>query len=153
MSDAQAVMIHSKNTQDLLGRILASKTLSGGVNVPELHSVLLLSADTGSMISYCTSLDIKDNDVVNNLKIMGLLIKDKYFSDENKHCEKGYAISETQSIYTYEVENLHCCATRLEDSDLLYVFLAQKEFPYGLLVMKMKASLKSLDQLIGYKLG
>lgn len=153
--DGQAVMIHSKNTQELLTRVLAGKKLKDGLSIPELHSVLLLSATTGSMISYSTSLDMKDNDAVNNLKIMGLLIKDKFVSDENKQCEKGYLVDgETQQrIYTYEVEDLHCCGTRLPDSDILFVFLARREFPYGLLVMKMKASLNSFKQLSGYKLG
>lgn len=149
---SEAVMIHSKNTQELLERVLAGKD-AGAVDVPELHSALLLSALTGSMISYSTALDMKNNDAVNNLKIMGLLIKDKFVSDQNKQCAKGYTVGNDQRIYTYEVENLHCCATRLPDSDILFVFLAKKDFPYGLLVLKMKASLNSLKQLSGYKLG
>ena len=151
-------MIHSRNVQALLDGMLGGcDVLEGTVPVPALHSVALLSADTGSIISFSKQHDLEhgpaEHDSLNNLRIMALLVKDKFSSDEKKSCEKGYDLDGGHRAYTYDVEDLNASVTMIPDSDLLLMLLAHRDFPYGLLNMKLKACVKSFAQLYGYRLG
>ena len=56
-------------------------------------------------------------------------------------------------IYTYEIEDLHTCIAQIPQSDLLLLLIADSKFPYGLLVMKMRATLRAFKEMFSYKLG
>ena len=56
-------------------------------------------------------------------------------------------------IYTYEIEDLHTCIAQIPQSDLLLLLIADSKFPYGLLVMKMRATLRAFKDMFNYKLG
>lgn len=56
-------------------------------------------------------------------------------------------------IYTYEIEDLHTCIAQIPQSDLLLLLIADSKFPYGLLVMKMRATLRAFREMFNYKLG
>lgn len=92
--------------------------------------------------------------------MMSLLIRDKWNEDEQQEllpARYDYTITvqeepTTTHIYTYEIEDLHACVAQIPQSDLLLLFIADSNFPYGLLVMKIKGALEAFRDMYGYKL-
>ncbi|CCC71812.1 hypothetical protein NCAS_0I01440 [Naumovozyma castellii] len=111
-------MIHSANVKAVLEITLKPidiKTLP--YKSPSLQSSLLLSNINGSILSYATSSDANQSNLttqatsLSNLKMMSLLIKDKWFEDEREYYtqlrEKGTNIaSKSSNCYSYEVPSL-----------------------------------------------
>ena len=102
-----------------------------------------------------------DSHSVNNLKMMSLLIRDKWSEDQAQTDDRPasnrykYELDNTglnTNIYTYEIEDLHACVAQIPQSDLLLLFIAGASYPYGLLVLKMKKSLLAFQDMYGYKL-
>ncbi|EDO17029.1 hypothetical protein Kpol_1065p46 [Vanderwaltozyma polyspora DSM 70294] len=166
-------MLNSDNIRKVLSHTLEPVSIpSISYNSLYLQSSVLLSSSNGGVLSFATLLDSTngngDPHALNNLKMMGLLIRDKWSEDETapeeqntNSCyiytipkESDQDVDESQStrIYTYEIEELHACVAQIPKSDLLLLFIADKQYPYGLLVMKMKNILLSLKSLYGYTL-
>ncbi|GAV55900.1 hypothetical protein ZYGR_0AZ00710 [Zygosaccharomyces rouxii] len=128
-----------------------------------LQSSILLSATNGTVLSYAASQSSASSEMhsVNNLKMMGLLIRDKWSEDEQEQrLQSRYTHSitvdketVTTNIYTYEIEDLHACTAQIPQSGLLLLFIADVAFPYGLLVMKMKGALEAFKDMYGYQLS
>ncbi|CCD22910.1 Slm4p NDAI_0A07560 [Naumovozyma dairenensis CBS 421] len=221
-------MIHADNIRQVLEATLKPiKIRTLPIETPCLKSSLLLSALNGAIMAYANADtdsgaifkddedDTQDTDeetqnttsqatTMNNLKMMSLLIKDKWSEDEkNPEAQTTnscyiYDLKEKQNkdenitdqqekveqhqttdggsslqkptplptvegnvndksssirIYTYAVEDLHACVTEIPRSDLLLLFIADNSYPYGLLVLKMKALVSAVTDLYGYKLG
>ncbi|SCU89178.1 LAME_0E02476g1_1 [Lachancea meyersii CBS 8951] len=156
-------MLHGKNIQRLLKETLGAVSTMGSENEP-LYSSILLSGINGSIISYANSdgTPTSYNKSGNNLKMMALLIRDKWNEDEQDAnarktascytCELADG-SESTHIYTYELEDLHACVAQIPRSDLLLLFVASGKYPYGLEVLKMKSGLKAFSGMYGYKLN
>lgn len=90
---------------------------------------------------------------------MALLIRDKWNEDERDteeqathSCYNFKIEEESTKIYTYELEDLHACVAQIPRSSLLLLFIADAEYPYGLLVMKIKKALVAFRDMYGYKL-
>ncbi|CAI4058674.1 hypothetical protein N7582_001166 [Saccharomyces uvarum] len=161
------VMLHFENVKVFLENTLKSYDLSSiDFKTSHLQSSILLTATNGGILSYATSdssvpkNSINEINSVNNLKMMSLLIKDKWSEDENdpgeqstKSCYPVEIDSFKINIYTYEMEDLHACVGQIPNSDLLLLFLADNTFPYGLLVVKIEKALRELTDLYGYRLG
>lgn len=128
-----------------------------------LQSSILLSATNGAVLSYAASTSSTSNEMhsINNLKMMGLLVRDKWSEDEQEQrLQSRYTHSvtldketATTNIYAYEIEDLHACTAQIPQSSLLLLFIADVEFPYGLLVMKMKGALEAFKDMYGYQLS
>ena len=161
------VMLHAKNVKGFLENTLKPYDLhSVDFKTSSLQSSMILIATNGGILSYATSNnDVPKNSIneinsVNNLKMMSLLIKDKWSEDENdteeQHSNSCYPVeidSFKTKIYTYEMEDLHTCVAQIPNSDLLLLFIAEGSFPYGLLVIKIERAMRELTDLFGYKLG
>lgn len=152
-------MLHSKNIRNVLRNTLSavdSLTTTTG----NLQSAILLSAVNGSIISYVNGEERLPNynSSVNNLRMMALLIKDKWSEDEEESSmdeDIRYVYNfegETTRIYTYELEDLHTCVAQIPRSDLLLLLIGGSQYPHGLLVLKMKYTLQAFSQMHGYKL-
>lgn len=128
-----------------------------------LQSSVLLATTNGAILAFATSTPTSPNEShsMNNLKMMSLLIRDKWNEDEEEQVsptrydytvtiEKG--TTATTHIYTYEIEDLHACVAQIPQSDLLLLFIADADFPYGLLVMKIKGAMEAFRDMYGYKL-
>lgn len=160
-------MLNSNNVKVFLENTLKPYDLhSVDFKTTSLQSSILLTATNGGILSYATSnSDVLKNSIneinsVNNLKMMTLLIKDKWSEDENDTADQTsnscYPIeidSFKTKIYTYEMENLHACVAQIPNSDLLLLFIADGTFPYGLLVFKIERAMRELTDLFGYRLG
>ncbi|EJS44805.1 YBR077C [Saccharomyces arboricola H-6] len=161
------VMLHSKNVKVFLENTLKPYDLhSVDFKTSSLQSSILLTATNGGIMSFATSnSDVPKNSIneinsVNNLKMMSLLVKDKWSEDENNTVEQPtnscYPVeieSFKTKIYTYEMEDLHACVAQIPNSDLLLLFIAESTFPYGLLVIKIERAIRELSDLFGYRLG
>lgn len=168
-------MLNSDNIKHVLSNTLEPVSIDSiSFNSSVLQSSVLLSSSNGAVLSYVTSNKMNSginsySHTINNLKMMSLLIKDKWSDDEanteeqtTSSCYNYIIPSENDNsgtedrlntrIYTYEIEDLHACVAQLPKSDILLLFIAEKQFPYGLLVMKMKNALLSFSSLYGYKL-
>lgn len=173
------MIIQSKNVKTLLETLLAPVSIDSiAFKTSPLQSSILLASSNGSVLSFSnSSLDTNQNETrsVNNLKMMSLLIRDKWSEDENENedqpknangsadsvtnnrykyeikTEKGETL--TTTIYTYEIEDLHACVSQVPQSDLLLLFIADASYPYGLLAIKMKKALIAFKDMYGYKLG
>lgn len=163
-------MLYSGHIKKLLDRIL--EPVKTPLSTYELQSAVLLSAKTGSIISFASNSPQKpiNNDSINNLKMMALLIREKWLEDEQdpdaQSTKSCYTISiepntsetnqilqpYTTHIYTCGLEDLHTCVAQVPDSDLLLLFIANSSVPYGLLVIKMKNVLPAFRDIFGYKL-
>ncbi|CCK72308.1 Slm4p KNAG_0J02270 [Huiozyma naganishii CBS 8797] len=160
-------MINSKNLKNLLSNTLAPVELeSVPFSTDSLQSAALISVANGAIISYANTAQPGDSvSSLNNLKMMCLLCKDKWSEDEadlqsqSTKCCYRYQWQLDQGkpyetrIYTYEIEELRVCLAHLPESDLILVLFATQEYPYGLLVLKLKNCLKSFQNIYGYKLG
>ncbi|CAB4256843.1 similar to Saccharomyces cerevisiae YBR077C SLM4 Component of the EGO complex [Maudiozyma barnettii] len=151
-------MIHEAYIEDLLHQTL--KPFATDSQQLQIQSAILLSTKNGSVLSYSTNLNLlDDSNTTNNetsLKLMTLLCKDKWDENENDEPEPHYIFkwdSYETRIYNYEIENLHAAITKIPNSDLLLLLIADPSFPYGLLTLKMKYLLKSCNSLINYKLN
>lgn len=156
-------MINSKAVTQLLCELSKPVTLTAvKFQTEPLHSAVVVSSLNGALLSYF--IYNQEDSSLNNLKMMSLLCKDKWSEDEQDlkkqqtsscYSYEWHADSTTYAtrIYTYEIEELHVCLTRLPESDLLVIFFADRQYPYGLLVMKMKASLEAFANLSGYKMS
>ncbi|CEP62831.1 Slm4p LALA0_S06e04830g [Lachancea lanzarotensis] len=158
-------MLQGKNIQDVLQKTLKAVSTIGSDH-GSLYSSILLSGINGSIISYANSDETPSsyNKSGNNLKMMALLIRDKWSEDQsdqsaqktsscyNVELDDGSAAASTH-IYTYELEDLHACVAQIPRSDLLLLFVAGGEYPYGLEVLKMKFALKSFSSMHDYKLN
>ncbi|CAI4055364.1 hypothetical protein SKDZ_02G1810 [Saccharomyces kudriavzevii ZP591] len=161
------VMLHSKNVKVFLESTLKPYDLhSVDFKTSSLQSSILITATNGGILSYATSKsDVSKNSIneinsVNNLKMMSLLIKDKWSEDEKDSAEQitnsCYPVeidSYKTRIYTYEMEDLHACVAQVPNSDLLLLFIADSTFPYGLLAIKIENAMRELTDLFGYRLG
>ncbi|SCU83501.1 LAFA_0D03972g1_1 [Lachancea sp. 'fantastica'] len=156
-------MLQGKNIQDVLQKTLKPVSTIGSDHGP-LYSSILLSGINGSIISYANSEETPTsyNKSGNNLKMMALLIRDKWNEDQSDQSAQKtsscYAWeldngSASTHIYTYELEDLHACVAQIPRSDLLLLFVAGGEYPYGLEVLKMKFALKSFSSMYDYKLN
>lgn len=153
-------MFHSRNVKKLLEKtILPIETIDGSSY--SIQSTVLLSCKTGSIISYVNSPKNHPtyNNSLNNIRMMALLIKDKWSEDESDVEEQNTFSCYHESydnistrIYTYELEDLHTCVSQIPDSELLLLFIGESTYPYGLLAMKMKIALRSFTDIYGYKL-
>lgn len=160
------MIIQSRNVKLLLDALLKPvniDTISFTTN--PLQSSVLLASTNGSVISFSNSDSASDDThSVNNLKMMSLLIRDKWSEDQAQLDERpasnryNYSLDPQDpalltNIYTYEIEDLHACVAQIPQSDLLLLFIADIGYPYGLLVMKMEKSLLAFKDMYGYKLG
>lgn len=156
-------MIDATNVYNVLEQTLGPVSLGDDNTKVSLQSSVLLSALNGSILSYATNLSSSNDDdinSINNLKMMTLLCKDKWTENENDSPEPHYTFKMVNNnenlvtnLYNYEIENLHTCIAQIPNSDLLLLFIANSNFPYGLLSLKMKFTLNSCKNLISYKLG
>lgn len=157
------MIIQSRNVKTLLDTLLKPveiKPISFTLN--PLQSSVLLASTNGSVISFSNSSSVNgDSHSVNNLKMMSLLIRDKWSEDQAQTDDRPasnlykYELNNTglnTNIYTYEIEDLHACVAQIPQSDLLLLFIADASYPYGLLVLKMKKSLLAFQDMYGYKL-
>lgn len=97
--------------------------------------------------------------------MMCLLCKDRWSEDEQdldqqstKCCYRyQWQVNNGKSyetrIYSYEIEEMHVVVAHIPESDLIILFIANKDYPYGLLILKMKHAINSIDNLYGYKLS
>lgn len=178
--ECATMIIQSGNVKELLETLLKPVSLDYiSFKSNALQSSALLAKSNGSVLSFSNSGPTDEIHVVNNLKMMSLLIRDKWSEDEtdkqeqlntpngsahpassntNDNCYK-YDLSSktgetlTTNIYTYEIEDLHACVCQIPQSDLLLLFIADNSFPYGLLALKMQKALEAFSDLYGYKLG
>lgn len=159
-------MLNSQKIKELLQHFLKPISLNEPISfkTPPLQSVVLISSINGAIISYANT-DETANTSVNNLKMICLLCKDRWSEDESNLEEQSTKCCyryqwqvdngkpyETR-IYTYEIEELHVVISHIPESDLILLFTAGKDFPYGLMVLKMKNLLQSINNLYGYKLS
>lgn len=156
------IMLHGKNIHHLLELTLSPVQTVVAEHEP-LFSSLLVSCTNGSIISYANSdtAPTTYNNSSNNLKMMALLVRDKWNEDQQDpsaqathscyQCEAEDG--EVTRVYTYELEDLHACVAQIPRSDLLLLFIASSDYPYGLLVKKMKAALQAFSSMYGYKLN
>lgn len=173
------MIIQSKNVKALLETLLAPVSIDAiSFKTNPLQSSILLASSNGSVLSFAnSSLDTNQNETrsVNNLKMMSLLIRDKWSEDEKENEDQPKNVNATTNsetnnrynyeinteknetlittIYTYEIEDLHACVSQVPQSDLLLLFIADASYPYGLLVIKMKKALIAFNDMYGYKLG
>lgn len=164
------MIIQSRNVRKVLEALLKPVNIDViSFKTRPLQSAILLASTNGSVISFATSNDTKqDNYSVNNLKMMSLLIRDKWSADESQVTDRSspgetnyskYTIESNDNksistdIYTYEIEDLHACVAQLPQSELLLLFIADADYPYGLLVLKMQKALHAFKDMYGYKLG
>lgn len=169
-ADHQTTMIiQSRNVRELLQTLLKPVNIDSiQFKTNPLQSAVLLASTNGSVISFANSDDSKqDNHSINNLKMMSLLIRDKWFVDESQtsdqasHSETCYRYkiepkdgdSLFTDIHTYEIEDLHACVAQIPQSELLLLFIAETGYPYGLLKLKMQKALLAFQDMYGYKLG
>ncbi|CCE65702.1 hypothetical protein TPHA_0M01270 [Tetrapisispora phaffii CBS 4417] len=174
-------MLNSKNIKEVLESTLDSIAIPLiSYESNKLQSSALVSGTTGSVLSFAMSntdengFGSSDAHSVNNVKVMSLLVKEKWVDDENtpseqtttscytyeipKAATQGFGMdSDTTEplitrVYIYELERLRACVAQLPKSDILLLFIASNEYPYGLLVKKMKASILSFRSLFEYKL-
>lgn len=174
------MIIQSQNVMDLLQKLLRPVSIDCvSFQSKPLQSAALLSKLNGSVLSFSTSAPTTEIHSINNLKMMSLLIRDKWAEDELvkqeqvdttnghatwppsniKNCyqyetpstEGGEPL--TTNIYTYEIEELHACVCQLPRSDLLLLFIAEASFPFGLLALKMQKAVTPFQGLHGYQLG
>lgn len=163
----ETMVIQSRNVRELLQTLLKPVHIDAvSFKTSPLQSAVLLASTNGSVISFASS-DKQDNHSVNNLKMMSLLIRDKWAVDESlanersspaetryRHkieTEEGEALF--SDIYTYEIEDLHACVAQIPQSELLLLFIAETGYPYGLLKLKMQKALLAFKDMYGYKLG
>lgn len=156
-------MINSKAITQLLTELSKPVTLTSvKFQTETLQSAVVVSSINGAILSYF--INDQNDKSLNNLKMMSLLCKDKWSEDEQDLSQQQttscysheWQIMDAEfktRIYTYEIEELHVCLTHLPESDLIVIFFADTQYPYGLLVMKMKTSLESFASLYGYKLS
>ncbi|SCU99763.1 LAMI_0G00650g1_1 [Lachancea mirantina] len=153
-------MLHGRHIKSLLTETLNPVQTQHSIQ-EALHSSLLISSDNGAIISYANTepSSVGYNSSINNLKMMALLIKDKWSEDERDvseqttECCYTYDLErETTRIYTYELEDLHSCVAQLPRSNLLLLFIANPNYPYGLMVLKMKYAIGAFKDMFGYKL-
>ncbi|CDF91579.1 related to SLM4-Protein with putative role in actin cytoskeleton organization [Zygosaccharomyces bailii ISA1307] len=157
------MIIQSKNVKALLHA--TTKPVHIGYlsyDSEPLQSSVLLAATNGAILSFVTSKPSTPSEThsLNNLKMMSLLIRDKWNEDEQQELLRArydYTITvheepTTTHIYTYEIEDLHACVAQIPQSDLLLLFIADSNFAYGLLVMKIKGALEAFRDMYGYKL-
>ncbi|AMD22383.1 HGR044Wp [Eremothecium sinecaudum] len=163
-------MLHSGNLKQVLRRSL--EPIKTPVSTYQIQSAVLLSAKTGSIVSFAgnDSNKTSNKENLNHLKMMALLIREKWAEDEQdpsaqatKSCypttiptssekQDGAVQSYTSRIYTCGLEDLHTCVAQIPGSDLLLLFIGDSAFPHGLLVMKMKNTLGAFKDVYGYKL-
>ncbi|SCU97428.1 LADA_0H06238g1_1 [Lachancea dasiensis] len=162
-------MLHGQNIHKLLTQTLRSVQTLTSDREEVLYSSILLSGLNGSIISYANREDTPAsyNKSTNNLKMMSLLIRDKWNEDQMDPSAQSTSScytcelrtdpedgnSEATHIYTYEIEDLHACVAQIPRSDLLLLFIGSGQYPYGLEVLKMKAALEGLASMQGYKLN
>ncbi|QLL32199.1 hypothetical protein HG536_0C03670 [Torulaspora globosa] len=167
--DAVTMVIQSRNVRELLQTLLKPVRIDAvSFTTSPLQSAVLLASTNGSVISFASSDTTKqDNHSVNNLKMMSLLIRDKWSVDESLANDRSSPV-ETRyrhkieseedgklfsDIYTYEIEDLHACVAQIPQSELLLLFIAETGYPYGLLKLKMQKALLAFKDMYGYKLG
>lgn len=157
------MIIQSRNVKTLLDTLLKPVEIEPiSFTTNPLQSSVLLASTNGSVISFSNSSSVNgDSHSVNNLKMMSLLIRDKWSEDQAQTDDRPasnrykYELDNTglnTNIYTYEIEDLHACVAQIPQSDLLLLFIAGASYPYGLLVLKMKKSLLAFQDMYGYKL-
>lgn len=158
-------MLNSQKIKELLHNVMEPVVLNSPVSfkTSPLDSGALISSINGAIISYDISDETKTS--INNLKMMCLLCKDRWSEDEShidqqstKCCYKyQWQIANGKNyetrIYTYEIEELHVAVGHLPESDLILLLISGKEYPYGLMILKMKHALQSFENLYGYKLS
>lgn len=164
---APEMIIQSRNVKALLDELLNPVSIEPiSFKTRPLQSSVLLASTNGSMLSFSNS-ESSDGDSysVNNLKMMSLLIRDKWSEDQTKPVDFPATNRYKQeltlpdnttlstNIFTYEIEDLHACVAQIPQSDLLLLFIADASYPYGLLALKMKKSLFAFQDMYGYKLG
>ncbi|QLQ80456.1 hypothetical protein HG537_0D04560 [Torulaspora globosa] len=158
------MVIQSRNVRELLHTLLKPVHIDAvSFTTSPLQSAVLLASTNGSVISFASSDTTKqDNHSVNNLKMMSLLIRDKWAVDESLVGEQTRYRHKIESqdnenlfsdIYTYEIEDLHACVAQIPQSELLLLFIAETGYPYGLLKLKMQNALLAFKDMYGYKLG
>lgn len=159
-------MLNSLKIQALLQHFLKPVSLDEPISfkTSPLQSVVLISSLNGAIISYANS--DESNTSINNLKMVCLLCKDRWSEDESNLEEQSTKCCyryqwqvnngkpyETR-IYTYEIEEMHVVIAHIPESDLIVLFTANKDdFPYGLMVLKMKHTLQAISNLYGYRLS
>ncbi|SCV01732.1 LANO_0F13256g1_1 [Lachancea nothofagi CBS 11611] len=156
-------MLHGKNIHSLLQETLRPvHTLTSDHEA--LYSSIIVSGINGSIISYANSevTPATYNKSSNNLKMMALLIRDKWNEDQLDsgaqttsscyRCELAEGMESTY-IYTYELEDLHACVAQIPRSDLLLLFIASDQYPFGLEVLKLKSAINAFSSMYGYKLN
>ncbi|AAS54287.2 AGL204Cp [Eremothecium gossypii ATCC 10895] len=162
-------MLQSRSIKRLLQQTL--EPTATPLSTYQLQSTVLLSSKTGSIVSFVSANPAHptSGDALNNLKMMALLIKEKWSEDEHdpqaqatKSCyhvtvparddAAAAAAPLTTRIYTCELEDLHTCVAQIPGSDLLLLFIADSLFPHGMLVLKMKSLLSAFSEVYGYKL-
>lgn len=155
-------MLHGNNIRRLLEETLSAvQTIVS--DHESLYSSLLVSCTNGSIISYANSESTPPtyNSSYNNLKMMGLLVRDKWNEDQQDASAQStrscynYEIDGAQNttrIYAYELEDLHACVAQIPRSNLILLFIASGTYPHGLQVLKMKRALTAFSAMYGYKL-
>lgn len=159
-------MLNSQKIQALLQHFLRPVSIEDPISfkTSSLQSVVLISSLNGAIISYANS--DESNTSISNLKMVCLLCKDRWSEDESNPEEQStkccyhyqWQMNSGRTyktrIYTYEIEDMHVVMAYIPESDLIVLFTANKDdFPYGLMVLKMKQSLQSISNLYGYKLS
>lgn len=158
------MIIQSQNVKALLETTLKPVHIGYlSFDSDPLQSSILLAATNGALLSFAISNSSVPNAMhsTNNLKMMSLLIRDKWSEDEQEQRLQSHHFHSividnetwTTNIYTYEIEDLHACTAQIPQSELLLLFIADVGFPYGLLVMKMKGALEAFRDMYGYKLA
>ncbi|KAG0677224.1 hypothetical protein C6P41_000745 [Kluyveromyces marxianus] len=137
-------MLLSENIKGLLQETIKDAPLLEGKTPPIYTSMII--TNRGSILWYVNNKTPETyNSSVTNLKMMALLIKDKWCEDKDS--------VPVDTIHHFELEDLHIALSRIPDSDLLLVYIAGNEFPNGLLGLKLKYSLEAFRDLHGYRLA
>lgn len=137
-------MLISENIKELLKQTIKPVQLMEGETPPQYTSMIITTK--GSIIWYVNGdTPEKYNCSATNLKMMALLLKDKWVEDKD--------LVPVDTIHHFELEDLHVALTRIYDSELLLVFIAGDEFPNGMLGFKMKYALPAFHDLAAYQLS
>ncbi|QEU59303.1 Slm4 [Kluyveromyces lactis] len=137
-------MLLSENIKELLQETIKPVQLLEGSTPPQYTSMIITSK--GSILWYVNGTTPESyNSSLTNLKMMALLIKDKWCEDQES--------TPADAIHHFELEDLHIALAKIPDSELLLVLIAGNEFPNGLLGLKLKYVLPAFHDLQGYKLS
>lgn len=157
------MMLHSRNIGRILNESLSPVKISSPYNFTSepLHSALLISSQNGAIISFATSgdtsntkADVDNSHSINNLKMMSLLLRDKW-AESQQHPEtemECYKCENGAVILCYEIETLHCCLAQIPQSDLLVCAIGSSKYTYGLLKLKLQVILEAFSGINGYTL-